>query len=48
MHVWVGPGLVAWIAQAKYDSVILEVVTLVSGVALLVRIFLGYKRMADR
>lgn len=41
-------GLVAFIAQAKYDSVILELITLSSALVLLVRVVLGYKRMNDR
>ena len=41
-------GLVAFIAQAKYDSIILELITLSSAVVLLVRVVLGYKRMNDR
>ena len=41
-------GIVAFIAQAKYDSIILELITLSSAIALLVRVTLGYKRMYDR
>ena len=41
-------GLVAFIAQAKYDSIILEVVTFSSAIVLAVRVILGYKRMYDR
>ncbi|GMH42130.1 hypothetical protein BSKO_10049 [Bryopsis sp. KO-2023] len=41
-------GLVAVGAQAKYDSVLLEIATFASVVVYLVRVFLGYKRMFDR
>ncbi|BDA43110.1 hypothetical protein COCOBI_04-1210 [Coccomyxa sp. Obi] len=41
-------GLAAFIAQAKYDSFILEVITTVSAVTLAVRVILGYNRMAQR
>lgn len=41
-------GLVAFVAQAKYDSIILELITLSSAIVLLVRVVLGYKRMNDR
>eukprot|EP00955_Chlamydomonas_euryale_P027318 288160-Chlamydomonas_euryale.AAC.1 len=41
-------GLFAVLAQARYESVVLEVVTLVSASAALVRIVLGYQRMGDR
>jgi hypothetical protein len=41
-------GLVAVLAQARYESVVLEVVTLVSASAALVRVVLGYQRMGDR
>ena len=46
--VWLGSGLAAFIAQAKYDSFILEVITTVSAVTLAVRVILGYNRMAQR
>ncbi len=35
-------------AQAKYDSIVLELITLSSAVVLIVRVVLGYKRMYDR
>ena len=41
-------GLLAFIAQAKYDSIILEIVTFASACVLVVRVVLGYKRMYDR
>lgn len=41
-------GLVAFLAQAKYDSVILELITFSSAIVLLGRVVLGYKRMNDR
>ena len=41
-------GLAAFIAQAKYDSIVLEIITLSSAVVLLVRVVLGYKRMYNR
>jgi hypothetical protein len=34
--------------QAKYDSIILDIITLVTASAFLTRVLLGYKRMADR
>lgn len=34
--------------QARYDNVLLDVVTAGSAAVLLVRIVLGYQRMADR
>ena len=46
--LWCCAGLAAFVAQAKYDSVILELITLSSAVVLLVRVVLGYKRMYDR
>lgn len=46
--VCLGSGLAAFIAQAKYDSFILEVITTVSAVTLAVRVILGYNRMAQR
>ena len=41
-------GLVSFIAQAQFDSIILEVITLASAVVLATRVVLGYKRMYDR
>lgn len=41
-------GLAAVLVNARYDSVVLEVVTLVSAGAFLVRVVLGYQRMAER
>lgn len=41
-------GLVAFIAQAKYDNPILEIVTFASAIVLVTRVVLGYKRMYDR
>ncbi|KAG1668383.1 hypothetical protein FOA52_004893 [Chlamydomonas sp. UWO 241] len=41
-------GLVAVLAQARYESVVLEAVTIVSASAALVRVVLGYQRMGDR
>ncbi|KAK9789378.1 hypothetical protein WJX73_004782 [Symbiochloris irregularis] len=41
-------GLLAFIAQAKYDSIVLEIVTFASACVLVVRVVLGYKRMYDR
>lgn len=38
----------AFIAQAKYDSTILELITLSSAIVYASRVFLGYKRMNDR
>ena len=35
-------------AQAKFDSVILEAITLGSAIVLATRVVLGYKRMYDR
>ncbi len=36
------------VPQARYDNWLVNVVTIGSAVALLVRIVLGYQRMADR
>ncbi len=44
----IAAGLLAFVAQAKYDSFILEVITTVSAVTLVVRVILGYNRMAQR
>jgi hypothetical protein len=41
-------GLLAFIAQAKYDSFILEVITIISATSLLSRVVLGYWRLAQR
>ncbi|KAK9815609.1 hypothetical protein WJX72_006739 [[Myrmecia] bisecta] len=41
-------GLGAVVAQAKYDSFILEVVTAVSAATFLFRVVLGYRRMSSR
>lgn len=41
-------GLLAFIAQAKYDSFILEVITVISATSLLSRVVLGYWRLAQR
>ena len=41
-------GILAFIAQAKYDSVILDIITLGSLFVLITRVVLGYKRMYDR
>ena len=44
-----GPaGLVSFIAQAQFDSVILEAITFASAIVLATRVVLGYKRMNDR
>lgn len=48
-HAWLLlAGLVAFIAQAKYDNPILEIVTFASAIVLVTRVVLGYKRMYDR
>ena len=44
----IAAGLAAFVAQAKYDSIVLELITLSSAVVLIVRVVLGYKRMYDR
>jgi hypothetical protein len=41
-------GLAAFAAQAKYDSFILEAITLASAATLATRVVLGYQRMAQR
>ncbi|KAG2494283.1 hypothetical protein HYH03_007636 [Edaphochlamys debaryana] len=41
-------GLAGLAAQARYDNLILDVLTFGSAAVLLVRIILGYQRMADR
>jgi hypothetical protein len=41
-------GLAGLAAQARYDSVLVDVITFGSAAVLLVRIVLGYQRMADR
>jgi hypothetical protein len=41
-------GLLAFAAQAKYDSLILDIITTVSATSLLVRVGLGYRNMANR
>ena len=41
-------GLLAFAAQAKYDSFILEIITIASATSLLSRVILGYWRLAQR
>ncbi|GFH09653.1 uncharacterized protein HaLaN_04834, partial [Haematococcus lacustris] len=41
-------GLVALLAQARYDSLLLDLVTLLSASVFVLRIALGFKRMDDR
>ncbi|EFJ49215.1 hypothetical protein VOLCADRAFT_90139 [Volvox carteri f. nagariensis] len=41
-------GLAGLLAQARYDSMLVDVITFGSAAVLLVRIILGYQRMADR
>lgn len=41
-------GLGALLAQARYDSILLEIVTLVSAGVFIVRVVLGYQRMVER
>jgi len=41
-------GLAAFVAQAKYDSPILEIITIISATSLLSRVVLGYWRLAQR
>lgn len=43
-----GAGLLAFAAQAKYDSLILDIITIVSATSLLIRVTLGYRNMAQR
>ena len=43
-----GAGLLAFVAQAKYDSFILEIITIASATSLLSRVVLGYWRLAQR
>ena len=43
-----GAGLLAFIAQAKYDSPILELISIISASSLLFRVSLGYWRLAQR
>ncbi len=43
-----GAGLMAFVAQAKYDSFILEIITIASATSLLSRVVLGYWRLAQR
>ena len=48
LNRWVLAGLVSFIAQAQFDSIILEAITFASAIVLATRVVLGYKRMNDR
>ena len=41
-------GVAAFAAEAKYDSLLLDIISFVSAIALATRIILGYRRMSQR